>query len=99
MFWNFPVSLPTLYNSNEQTSYTIPVTASGDVPTKDSVKVSNRNAFDMEDRVNGATITKTNRSTSKDYYYVACGNCQSNKAVGKINQELCAQQAFSLTSN
>jgi len=53
----------------------------------------------MEDRVNGANITKMNRSTSKDYYYAVCGNFQSNKAVGKINDELCAQQAFSLTSN
>ena len=87
------------HNSNEQISYIIPVIASDDVPTKDSVKIRNRNAFDIEDRVNGATITKTNRSTSKDYYYVVCGKCQSNKAVGKINQELCAQQAFSLTSN
>jgi hypothetical protein len=59
----------------------------------------NRDAFDMEDRVNGATTTKRNRSTSKDYYYVVCGNCQSNKAAGKFNQELCAQQAFSLTPN
>jgi hypothetical protein len=31
---------------------------SGDVQTKDSVKVINRNAFDMEDSVDGATITK-----------------------------------------
>jgi hypothetical protein len=43
------------YNSNEQVSYTIPVIAS-DVPTKDSVKVRNRNAFDIEDRENGVPL-------------------------------------------
>ena len=37
------------YNSNEQISYTIPVIVSVDVPTKDSVKVRNRNAFDMDE--------------------------------------------------
>jgi muramidase (phage lysozyme) len=37
---------------------------SGDVQTKDSVKVINRNAFDMEVSVNGATITK--RKVKKD---------------------------------
>jgi hypothetical protein len=42
------------YNSNEQISHTIPVIVSGDVQTKDSVSVINRNAFDMEDSVNGA---------------------------------------------
>ena len=35
------------YNSNEQISYTIPVIVSGDVPTKDSVKVINGNVFGM----------------------------------------------------
>jgi hypothetical protein len=46
------------YNSNEQTSYTIPVIVCGDVQTKDNVKVINRNAFDTEDSVNGVSITK-----------------------------------------
>jgi len=35
------------YNSNEQILYTIPVIASDDVPTKDSVKVRYRNAFEI----------------------------------------------------
>jgi len=42
------------YDSNEQILYTIPVIVCGDVQTKDSVSVINRNAFDMEDSVNGA---------------------------------------------
>ena len=46
------------YNSNDQISYTITVIVSGDVQTKDSVKVINRNALDMEVSVNGATTTK-----------------------------------------
>jgi hypothetical protein len=41
-------------NSNEHISYTIPVIVSGDVKTRDSVSVINRNAFDMEDSVKGA---------------------------------------------
>jgi len=36
------------YNSSDQISYTIPVIVSGDVETKDSVKVINRNAFDTK---------------------------------------------------
>ena len=46
------------YNSSDQISYTIPVIVSGDVETKDSVKVINRNAFDTEVSVNGATKRK-----------------------------------------
>ena len=46
------------YNSNKQISYNIPVIVSGDVPTKDSVKVINGNAFGTEGSVNGATIIK-----------------------------------------
>ena len=47
------------YNSNDQILYTITVIVSGDVQTKDiSVRVRNRNAFDMEVSVNGATISK-----------------------------------------
>jgi hypothetical protein len=42
------------YNSNEQISYAIPVIFSGDVQTEDGVSVINRNAFHMEDSVNGA---------------------------------------------
>jgi hypothetical protein len=43
------------YNSNDQISYTITVIVSGDVQTKGSFKVINRNAFDTEVSVNGAT--------------------------------------------
>jgi hypothetical protein len=45
------------YNSNEQILYTIPVIVSGDVQTKDRVKVINRNAFDTEHSAHGATTT------------------------------------------
>ena len=45
-------------NSIEQISYTTPVIVSGDIPTKDSVKVINRNAIGTEGSVNGVTITK-----------------------------------------
>jgi hypothetical protein len=45
------------HNSNEQILYTIPVIVSGDVQTKDRVKVTNRNAFDTEDGAHDATTT------------------------------------------
>ena len=41
-------------NSNEQILYTVPVIVSGDVQKKESISVINRNAFDIEDSVNGA---------------------------------------------
>jgi hypothetical protein len=46
------------YNSNGQILYTVTVIVSGDVQTKDSIKVINSNIFDVEVSVNGATITK-----------------------------------------
>ena len=46
------------YNSSELIWYTIPVIVNGDVQKKYSVKVINRKAFNTEDSVNGATITK-----------------------------------------
>jgi hypothetical protein len=46
------------YNSNEHILYTIPVTVSGDVQTKDRVKVTNSNALHTENSINGATMTK-----------------------------------------
>jgi hypothetical protein len=46
------------YNSQKQISYTIVVIVCGDVQTKGSVKVINRNALDTEDSVNFVTITK-----------------------------------------
>ena len=63
-----------IYNSNEQTAYTIPVIVSGHVQTKYSVNLINKNAFNTEDRVNGAP--KLNSANIKQLQY----NNQHSKA-------------------
>jgi hypothetical protein len=61
-------------NSNEQILYTIPVIVSGDVQTKDSDSVINRNAFGMEDSVNGAPKLNSTHINQLQY------NNQNSKA-------------------